>query len=353
MPGAQRARRGRAAGTGVDPRPRPRRRARTLAGRTAGKIDSRPEPARPATPTISPWWTSAVTSTTLPPATSSTVKRGVPLCGGLARARGPRATRPTISSTRQSWSSSSTIHGGDPPAVAQHGDGSAIAEDLVEVMRDEHDADAALAQAADHAEEVFDVVGGQRGGGLVEHEDLGGAALVVDGAGDGDDRCGRRPQRSRAVRTASTSSPRSAMAIPRRPSALRPPADPPEAVGAVAAPEHDVLDHVERRHQPEVLVDEAQPEPWPAPGDTESQRLARARRCRAGIGRVVAGEDLDQRRLAGPVLADEGVDLARADVMSDAVEDDLTGERLREPVDLEHRLVPGEPAVSRRHPTAP
>ena len=38
-----------------------------------------------------------------------------------------------------------TIHGGHPPAVAQHGDPVGDGQDLVEVMGDEHDADTSLA----------------------------------------------------------------------------------------------------------------------------------------------------------------------------------------------------------------
>ena len=98
---------------------------------------------------------------------------------------------------------------------------------------------------------------------------------------------------------------------------------------------------------------EAQPELVAGAGDAESQRLPVHGDVGAGIGRVVAGEDLDDGRLAGPVLAEEGVDLAAPDGEVHAVEGALTGERLGEPVDLQHWLVPGELAVSRRHPTAP
>ena len=55
----------------------------------------------------------------------------------------------------------------------------------------------------------------------------------------------------------------------------------------------------------------------------------------AGVGLVVAGEDLDQRRLAGAVLADERVDLAGGDVDADVVERDLPRERLRKVFDSE------------------
>ena len=44
------------------------------------------------------------------------------------------------------------------------------------------------------------------------------------------------------------------------------------------------------------------------------ERLVVEPRLRAGIGVVVSGQRLDQRRLAGAVGADERVDLVRADV---------------------------------------
>ena len=55
----------------------------------------------------------------------------------------------------------------------------------------------------------------------------------------------------------------------------------------------------------------------------ERERLAVDPRLTvARVGLVVAGEDLDQRRLAGTVLADERVHFARGDVEADIVERD-------------------------------
>ena len=48
----------------------------------------------------------------------------------------------------------------------------------------------------------------------------------------------------------------------------------------------------------------------------------------AGIGAVHAGEDLDQRRLAGAVLAEQRVHLAGAHVEVDRVERERAGEAL-------------------------
>ena len=55
----------------------------------------------------------------------------------------------------------------------------------------------------------------------------------------------------------------------------------------------------------------------------------------AVIGPHVAGEQLDQRRLARPVLADEGMHLSGADLERRVVERDLTGIGLGQRPDVE------------------
>src|SRR5207247_1025897 len=54
-------------------------------------------------------------------------------------------------------------------------------------------------------------------------------------------------------------------------------------------------------------------------------------------GRMHAGEDLDQRRLAGAVLADQAEDFAAQDVERHLVERAHAGELLAEPAQLDHR----------------
>ena len=50
---------------------------------------------------------------------------------------------------------------------------------------------------------------------------------------------------------------------------------------------------------------------------------------------MVTGEDLDDGRLARPVLADQGMDLARRDLEIDGVESPLTGKGLAQRVDAQ------------------
>ena len=48
-------------------------------------------------------------------------------------------------------------------------------------------------------------------------------------------------------------------------------------------------------------------------------------RDRAGVGLQHAGDEIDQRALAGAVLADEAVDLARQDLEVDVAQHDIAG----------------------------
>ena len=121
--------------------------------------------------------------------------------------------------------------------------------------------------------------------------------------------------------------------------------------------EHDVLEPGEVLGQREVLVDHA---------DAGSERgMGRARRQRdqpafgagdlhrAGIGDVVAEEDVHQRRLAGAVLAEQGEDLAAAQGEVDAVIGEQRPEALGDAGEAKDdgRLAHGRPRPTARHPS--
>ena len=59
----------------------------------------------------------------------------------------------------------------------------------------------------------------------------------------------------------------------------------------------------------------------------------------AGVGGIGAGDDVDQRRLARAVLAEQDVDLAGPKVEVDAVERDHAGEELRYPGQFQQQAV--------------
>jgi hypothetical protein len=102
----------------------------------------------------------------------------------------------------------------------------------------------------------------------------------------------------------------------------------------VTGRDRQVVDRVQHPDQTEVLVHESDAGIVRRGSVAERQRLA-LDPCLAitGIGLVVAGEDLDQRRLAGTVLTDERVDFARGNVDTDVVEGDLPREGLRKMLD--------------------
>ena len=111
----------------------------------------------------------------------------------------------------------------------------------------------------------------------------------------------------------------------------------PPKPGQVAGREGEVLDGVQRADEAEVLVHEADAGVGGGLAVAERRAVVRGPTpvASSGVGLVVAGEDLDQRRLAGAVLADEGVDLAGGDVERNVVEGDLPGKGLREVFDAQ------------------
>ncbi len=117
--------------------------------------------------------------------------------------------------------------------------------------------------------------------------------------------------------------------------------------------ERDVLGDRQRRHQAQLLRDG---------DDAGGDRVVRAGEMAepavdedlAAVGTMHAAEDADQRRLAGAVLADDGMDLAEADVEIDAVERDRRAEVLADGLGacgrMAHRINAARrrPASSRR-----
>ena len=107
--------------------------------------------------------------------------------------------------------------------------------------------------------------------------------------------------------------------------ALRRVVDPPAADDLVA--EEDVVRHREVRHQAEVLVDDGA-----AGGDGGLRReeglLHVPDADAARVGHEGAGEAADERRLAGAVGTQQGVDLAAFDGQIHALEDALRAEGL-------------------------
>ena len=185
----------------------------------------------------------------------------------------------------------------------------AQAEDLVEAVRDEEDAAALVAQAAGDGEQPLHLDAAEGGGRLVHDQHFG---VQRDGLGDLDDLLVGDRQ---AVGACGSGSMRHAEPLEqlRGLGVHRAAVDAAEPAVGLAAHE-DVLGDRQVREERRLLVD-----------DRDAGVLRSRRRLRkstlwpadlevAGVAAVHAGDDLDQRRLAGAVLADECVDFAGLDV---------------------------------------
>ena len=129
-------------------------------------------------PNTSPAWTSRSKSATVVTPrssstqswlTSSTASPGV--AGALSMVND--TSRPTMSVASDCWVARLRIGGADHLAAAEHDDLVGDGEHLTELVGDEDDRLALVHQAADDAEELVDLAGGEDRGGLVEDQDVG------------------------------------------------------------------------------------------------------------------------------------------------------------------------------------
>ena len=187
---------------------------------------------------------------------------------------------------------------GHVAAVAQHGHGIGQPEYLVEPVGDIDDTDATRAQRPHGMEQVGNVGLGQARGRFVEHQDI---EFPRQGARDRYDRLlGLAQLPDRGVQRQRDSE---------RPQRLsrshfdRAPIDQ-GAAARVAEKERHVLADAHRVDQAEILMDEGDR----ARGEGLRDRAA-AQRDLTAVGRVDTSEYLDQRRLAGPVGAQQRMHL--------------------------------------------
>src|SRR4051812_35829625 len=93
-----------------------------------------------------------------------------------------------------------------------------------------------------------------------------------------------------------------------------------------------------------MLVDEGEPEADRGSGrDRQRHGAAVHGELGTGLGRMEPGENLDQRRLARAVLAEQAMDLPRQDVEGDVVQGKRTAEPLGEMAKGERRGCPRRP----------
>ena len=219
--------------------------------------------------------------------------------------------------------------GGDEPAVAEDRDGVGDRQNVVEEVRDEDDAAAAGAHAAQHLEQALHLGRRQSRGRLVEDDD---ARAREQHAGELDQLL--QADRQRAHARVRIDIDAEVGEMPARTVHHGAPVD--DAALRRLLAEIDVLGHREVGHDAQLLVDHA---------DAGRQRLARRAemhgpavdRHAAVVLAVQAGDDLHQGRLAGTVLADQAVDFAGAQHEVDVAQGRDAAERLGDAAQFERR----------------
>jgi hypothetical protein len=212
------------------------------------------------------------------------------------------------------------VEGGHVAAVAQDGAHVAVLADLGQPVGDEQHRPVALLPAAHDGEDPLGQVGGQGGGDLVQHQQLG-----VEDQGPGQVEHAQEGQGDVADLLVQVE--------PVQVHGGQLAAD----VGRVDAGEAEVLVDGEVADQGRVLVDRGQP---PGPGLGRAVQLHRLAvdRDRAAVVAEHAGEDLDQGRLAGAVGPEQGVHLARGHRQVDRPQSDHRAKGLGHGGRLQERL---------------
>ena len=212
--------------------------------------------------------------------------------------------------------------------AAEHRDPVGDLEHLVQLVRDEDDRHPLGDEAAEDLEELDGLLRRQHGGRLVEDEDVGAAvqrledldALLLTDR-DVPDARARVDVEAELIGELADA-------------ALGGGRVEQHAVPARLRREHDVLGDGHHRDQHEVLVHHPDPCVDRVVRRAELDRLA-VEQDLALVGPVEPVEDVHQRRLAGAVLAEEGVHLAAAQVEVDVVVREDAREALRDAAQLE------------------
>ena len=302
----------------------------------------RPEPSRPPMPRISPAWRSKRrrrqarrrrggrrrSSASRPAdATSTTAPRG----RRVGDARGRSRARPSRAMSR-SRSTRRDRRGQHVAAVAQHGDAVGELHDLVDAVRDVDDRHAFGRRVRRTIPNSRCALGRRQGRGrLVHDQDAGLRATAPWRSRPAAARRRAAPptgRRGSSVDAERAQAARAAAALPRR-STKRP-------ARSGSRPRKMLSATRQLRHEVELLVDDGDAGARGLAGAGEPHRLAVDRDLAVIVG-IDAGQDLHQRRLAGAVLAHQGMDLARARREIDALEHRHIAERFADAAHGEQR----------------
>ena len=215
-------------------------------------------------------------------------------------------------------------------SVPQHGDPVGDVHDLVHAVGDVDDGHAPLPQAAHALEELGALRLRQGRGRLVEDEHLG----LLEGQRPGDlhdlGLADRQVPQGRARVDADL-----VVVDERLGAAVQVAVGDPQRGGLPAY--EDVLRDRQIGHHVELLMDDRDARLLGVADGTEPCGRALVL-VDAGEGGVDAGDDLDQRRLPGAVLADEGVDLPWSEVQGDSFESLHAWEGLGDVLHVQARL---------------
>ena len=231
----------------------------------------------------------------------------------------------------------------DQPAVAQHRHPLADLEHLMQPVRDVNDGDAFCLELLDDGEEPLDLRRRQCRRRLVQHEEL---AVIAQRLGDLDQlhlgNAERLDARPRIDVEADLLEQRDGAPVERL--AVD------DAEGAAwQVFQHQILGDAEIRQKVELLMHDA---------DAALLRIVRRLRLvgravegdRAAVRLVDAGQELDQRRLAGAVLAEHDMGFAACDRQRDVAQrDDASGIKLASPAlcpDAQSAALPHVPPPS-------
>ena len=219
------------------------------------------------------------------------------------------------------------VHRADEPSLPEDRDLVAERERLVQLVRDEDDRLALLLQPGQHLRQLGDALRRQHRRRLVEDQHARAAPERLDDLHlllVAEREVGR-------LRAGVDLDAQLARQLGEALSRGRP-----VEAQAVAVAEHQVLEHGECGDQRRVLVHSADPE-LERPPRRRDGRLDPLDADPAGVGAEQAGQNADQRRLAGAVLAEQAVHLAGAEGQVDVVVREHSGERLRDPDQLDDR----------------
>jgi len=288
--------------------------------KTARPTVACPAPRSPASPNISPLASWNEIGPTAPPPPDRPPKARRPARARAASGKG------WIADHRRSVDQVARIRvgyafGRDAATIAQHRDPIGDPEDFVETVRNVDNSDATFSHPSRHAEQAGDVGLWQRGARFVEYEQV---AVYRDGAGNRDDgflRGGKVAHAGVRVDLAAHSSDSRG----RGRTCSRPGNQ--SAPSWVARNHGDVLRDGHLVYQSEILMDERDRQVIDDGIDS-----APSHSNFAVVRTVYAGQDFDQRKFAGPILAQQRMHFAGTRLKSDLVESDVAGEALRQPI---------------------